>query len=100
MSCNSMSEIEIDTSSHSEHRQVAEDGNLSPPEMLQIPQIPQQRPSFLISDILRKDDNVKVSTECSTLSGSVNCDFESDCSGDDEIQKQFDKSRGMFRNQF
>lgn len=65
--------------------------------LLQIPQISQQRPSFLINDILREDKRDEVKPNCSESSSAVSAHYESDsnCSADDEIQKRFDRSRGM-----
>lgn len=56
--------------------------------MIQVPQIPhqQQRPSFLITDILRKDDNVPNRSNSDEYTSALNYDSDSNSSGNEELE--------------
>ncbi|XP_052092360.1 homeobox protein ceh-31-like [Mytilus californianus] len=64
--------------------------------MLHVPQIPQQRPSFLINDILRKDDNTSKRPDTNALQKELNyeSDSNSNSSSNEEVGSPFDRSRG------
>lgn len=56
--------------------------------MLQVPQISQhqQRPSFLITDILRKDDTVPNRNNSDEYTSGLNYDSDSNSSGNEELE--------------
>ena len=85
--CNEFDKIESEHG-HTDEDHIPLSNSTNGSSMLQVPHIPQQqqRPSFLITDILRKDNTVPNRNNSDEYTSALNYNSDSNSSGNEELE--------------